>query len=306
MTNTVSRTAQSMALFRAIETTKSESRRLIEDPYAVFCLPPVFKAVTRIAAFPTLRSIVENIIDLRYPGARSSGVARTRLIDDWLTSEAESGLDQIVVLGAGFDSRCLRLRGLATVPIYELDRRSVLDEKRRAYERAGVEFPSNRHAVSIDFLQDTLSEKLLASTFQRATKNVVLWEGVTNYLSEPAVTAVFRTFADISSAGTSVIFTYVHKRVFEAAFDTVGLQRLRRRLARWGEPWTFGFEPEQLPGFLADLGYELTDDVGAAEYRQTYYGPAATQLKGYEFYRVAKAKLVKPHKTIRKNVHASC
>lgn len=306
MIDTISRTAQSMALFRAIETTKRESRRLIEDPYAVIFLPPAFKAITRIATVPILRPLVESIIDVRYPGARSSGVARTRLIDDWLVSEADSGLDQIVVLGAGFDSRCLRLRKLATVPIYELDRQSVLAEKQRAYERADVEIPGNRKAIPIDFLQDTVSEKLLASTFRRAAKNIVLWEGVTNYLSHSAVTSVFSTFADISSAGTSIIFTYIHKSVLEDGFETVGLQRLRQRLVRWGEPWTFGFYPEQLPGFLADLGYELTNDLGAAEYRKIYYGQAATQLKGYEFYRVAKAKLVDPHKTIRSNTHASC
>lgn len=305
MNTTVSRTALSMALFRAVETTRDEPRRLIDDPYAVHCLPPMYRAIARIARFRSLRRQVERVIDWRYPGARSSGVARTRLIDDWLVSETDGGLEQFVVLGAGFDSRYLRLRQLASIPTFELDRGSVLAQKKRAFESSVIGLPRNREAVAIDFLKDSIADKLLASDFRCGARNLVLWEGVTNYLTYPAVTSVLQTFATVSSPGTSIIFTYVHKGVLDSTFKTVGLQRLHRSLVRWGEPWTFGFQPEELPGFLANLGYELTNDVGATEYRQTYYGAAAAQIRGYEFYRVAKAKLITTESKIRRNTDAS-
>lgn len=295
MPNTVSRTAMSMALFRAIETTKQGPRRLLNDPYAVHCLSPGYRAIARIAEFRPFRRQIERIIDWRVPGARSSGVARTRLIDDWLISEADSGIDQVVVLGAGFDSRFLRLRQLASIPVFELDRESVLTKKEQAFGHSVSEPSRNREAVPIDFLKNSVTEKLLDSGFRRDAKNIVVWEGVTNYLTCSSVTNVFHTFATLSSPGTSIIFTYIHKGVLDSTYETPGLKQLRRRLARWGESWTFGFHPEDLPGFLADLGYDLTNDVGAADYRQTYYGRDAAHLHGYEFYRVARTTLATTH-----------
>ena len=52
-------------------------------------------------------------VETRWLGARSSIVARTRLIDEWLCQTVESEVKQVVLLGAGFDSRAWRLPALA-------------------------------------------------------------------------------------------------------------------------------------------------------------------------------------------------
>ena len=239
-----------------------------------------------------INGLLERSIDGRYPGARSSGVARTRLIDDWLVAEIDRGLDQLVILGAGFDSRCLRLSQLASMPVFELDQIAVLRSKECALRRSNVVLPDNLHAVAIDLLREEITPKLLESGFRRNPRTVVLWEGVTNYLQHDAVRGVFDTFAQLGALGSSIIFTYIHKGVLDSRFEAVGLERLRRRLARWGEPWTFGFYPEELPGVVSAWGYELHNDVGATDYRRLYLGKRADALTGYEFYRVAKADLV--------------
>lgn len=292
MSQAVSRTALSMALFRAIESSKDRQSRIIDDPYAAYSLPPLFWGLALLARVSALRCLIEYAIDRRYPGARSSGVSRTRLIDDWLISALEQGVDQLVILGAGFDSRSLRLRQLSSVPTYELDRESILVARRQVFGRFTSEPPKNRRAVSIDFLQNSISETLLASGFSSAARNLVLWEGVTNYLTRQAVTDVFENFARISAPGTLILFTYVHSAVLDCSFKAAGLDRLNQRLAKWGESWTFGFHPEELPGFLADLGYVLIQDLGADDYRRKYYGSTAKIHSGYEFYRVASAKLL--------------
>ena len=70
-----------------------------------------------------------------------------------------------------------------------------------------------------------------------------------------------------------------------------GTERLRTTLATAGERWTFGLDPGEVPAFLAARGLVLERDVGAAEYRQLCWGPAAARMVGYEFYRIAVARV---------------
>src|SRR5262249_55066957 len=91
--------------------------------------------------------------------------------------------------------------------------------------------------------------------------------------------------------GSVVVFTYVHRRVLTepAAFD--GGPALVARVARLGEPWTFGFEPAELGPYLAARRLDLVEDLGAADYRRRYWGARTDGLRGYEFYRVAVARV---------------
>ncbi len=71
----------------------------------------------------------------------------------------------------------------------------------------------------------------------------------------------------------------------------IGTKNLFASLENAGEKLTFGIEPSQLPGFLAERGLSLESDLGAAEYRERYFGDAARKMRGHEFYRVALARV---------------
>jgi O-methyltransferase involved in polyketide biosynthesis len=71
----------------------------------------------------------------------------------------------------------------------------------------------------------------------------------------------------------------------------VGTARLFASLERFGEAWTFGIEPGELPSFLSDRGMSLERDLGASEYREIYFKEAARAMRGYEFYRIAVARV---------------
>ena len=71
----------------------------------------------------------------------------------------------------------------------------------------------------------------------------------------------------------------------------VGTERLFASLASAGEELRWGIEPKQLPEFLAERGISLESDLGAADYRQRYFGDAARKMRGHEFYRVALARI---------------
>src|SRR5262249_44373247 len=86
-----SRTAEFMALFRALESTGPPDRRLFDDPFAATFVSTPLRRVVRWSAVPVLGTVLRQIIDHLWPGARSSGVARTRLIDDWIAASIANG-----------------------------------------------------------------------------------------------------------------------------------------------------------------------------------------------------------------------
>jgi len=103
-----SRTAEFMALFRALESVRHPvSARLFDDRFARGFLRPSLRAVVDVSRVPVVGRAVAAYIDRRWPGARSSGIARTRLIDDLVEEALRDGIAQLVILGAGFD--CLYL-----------------------------------------------------------------------------------------------------------------------------------------------------------------------------------------------------
>src|SRR5690348_2787058 len=117
-----SRTAEYMALFRALESSRRPAAaRLFDDRYAARLLRGGLAALARVAALPLLGPAVAGLVDWRAPGARSSGVARTRRIDDAIRAARRDGIAQLVLLGAGFDCRAHRLTELAGARVFEID-----------------------------------------------------------------------------------------------------------------------------------------------------------------------------------------
>ena len=283
-----SRTAEYMALFRALESSLPAERRLFDDPLARTFLGPSLAFVARLARLPGLCDPVLRIIDNRWPGARTSGVARTRFIDDAVVAALAEQTEQLVVLGAGFDSRAYRLPGLRNVAVFEVDHPDTLSRKRTALTRALGAIPEHVRFVASDFNQDDLEQAMAAAGYRESARTLFLWEGVTNYLSEAAVDATLR-WCSRAAPGSRLLFTYVERSVLEDPRSFFGTEKLFATLAAAGEAWTWGIEPCALAEFLAQRGLSLEQDVGAEEYRRLYWGDRAHTMRGYEFYRIAVA-----------------
>ncbi len=277
-----------MALFRAMESLRSPGKRLFEDPFAHRFLRPSLYLVILLSHVPFLASIIRTLIDFTWAGARSSGIARTRFIDDLLRESLAEGVEQIVILGAGFDSRAYRISGMEQISVFEVDHPATQEIKKRIMSRALPLIPPFVRFVQTDF-NDREFEGLM--TFRGpdlARRTFFIWEGVTNYLDERAVDSMLRWISR-SAPGSRVVFTYVDKRVLEHPEEFTDTERLFRTLQNSGEPWTFGLNPSLIKGYLAERGLQLLEDLGAHEYRGRYFGKKAGRMRGYEFYRVAVA-----------------
>jgi methyltransferase (TIGR00027 family) len=285
-----SRTAEYMALFRALESVKRpEARRLFEDPYAPLFLSRGPSLALALAKLPAVGGLVPWLIDRRWPGARSSGVARTRFIDDALTSALKDRqVEQIVVLGAGFDCRALRLKQISGARVFEVDQPATLQRKvERLREHRSADAESHVVRVALDFKQEELGRALIRAGFRADRPSFYIWEGVTNYLSAEAVDQVLHFVAHESAPRSRILFTYVHRGVIDGSVRFAGWDRLSLTLSKVGEPWSFGIYPEQIATFLKARGLRLIEDLGAADYRARYQ----ERGHGYEFYRAALAEV---------------
>jgi methyltransferase (TIGR00027 family) len=280
-----------MALFRALESSRRpRHERLFEDLLAVEFLRPSLRLAVLVARVPLLGRIVPAFIDCRWPGARSSGVARTRLIDDLLAAALREGVDQVVLLGAGFDCRAHRLPGIDRARVFEIDRPATLAAKQARLRQRQPRLPGHVVSVEADFEDQDLEPAMRSAGFSPLARSFFVWEGVTNYLTADGVDKTLRRVVAVAAPGSRLLFTYVHRGFLDGSIAFPGGRRLSRMLRRIGEPWCFGLDPAEVSGFLAQRGFRLLEDWGAADYRSRYLGRSARRLRGYEFYRAALAE----------------
>jgi methyltransferase (TIGR00027 family) len=284
MKDRASLTAEYMALFRAIESARPAGSRLFCDPFASLFLHRWRKWIYRIARCDAGRRMVERLLDRGSPGARAAGIARTKWIDDEAARALETST-QLVLLGAGFDTRAYRLPAAQRVKTFELDYPETSFAKQAALRKEFGSLPKQVRFISIDFNAQSIVDVLSGEGFDATQPTCFVWEGVTNYLSPEAVDGALRQIAQ-AAGGSILLFTYVDRRVLDQPKLFFGAEKLLSRLHELGEPWTFGLYPEEIERYLAARKLRLVRDVSVAEVSQRA-GRPGSNVRGYEFYRLA-------------------
>jgi methyltransferase (TIGR00027 family) len=269
-----SRTAQHNALFRALE--QGQPAPLFADRFARQFLRGRYRLY---GALP--RRALARYIDRRWPGPRAAVCVRTRYIDDRVAEALAVGLDQLVILGAGFDARAHRLAGLERVRVFEVDHPST-----QAMKRAVVGTPPGQvRYVAADLAREPLARVLEAAGVAGDARTLVLWEGVTNYLDAASVDATLRTLAALAS---SIVFTYVERALIDASAAFAGGPESLAYVRGLGEPFTFGLDPAEVPAYLRARGLDLVEDLDLETVAARYYSGARPPVSA--FYRVVTAR----------------
>jgi methyltransferase (TIGR00027 family) len=269
-----SRTAQHNALFRALE--RRLPQPLFDDPWAGRFL----RGRYRLAAALPARAVAR-LIDRRWPGPRAAVCVRTRYFDDAIRQQCADGLDQLVILGAGFDSRAERLPALHRIRVFEVDHPATQALKREAMRAAG----ERAVYVPLDFRHGSLEAGLAAAGLAPGLRTLFLWEGVTNYLDDASVDATLRAVARL---GSGLLFTYVDRALLDGSVEFEGGARSLAHVRGLGEPFTFGLRPAELAGYLRERGLALLEDLSLADAASLYYGPRRPPVSAY--YHVVRAR----------------
>jgi methyltransferase (TIGR00027 family) len=212
---------------------------------------------------------------------------RTRLIDDLVRDSVHSGAQQLVLLGAGFDSRAFRLEETRRIRTFEVDHPATQRSKRARLNLILKRPPENVHFVEVDFETDNLECKLREASFDEKIPAVVLWEGVVSYLSESAVNANLLLLRRLLAPDSRLILTYVHKGALDGSLTFRGSRRWTSWVKRSGEPFIFGFNPATLASTLTQFGFQLESDVSTADAAKRYRATTGRIESGSELYRVA-------------------
>jgi methyltransferase (TIGR00027 family) len=206
---------------------------------------------------------------------------RTRFIEDRLAEEVTKGTRQVVILGAGFDTRAYRLTELLKdTRVFEVDQPATQRYKRRRIREAGIEVPPNLTYVPVDFRSDSLGSVLEAAGYDSSQTTFFIWEGVTMYLPE---TAIAETLGWVGSQarGSTIIFDFIYRATldFLAAIPTFENlpEQAKQAIARVqkleaGEPWIFGIPNGGESEFLAKFGLTVREllPVGGEVSRKRY------------------------------------
>jgi methyltransferase (TIGR00027 family) len=281
---TVGRSALGAAVCRMIEQYQPENTRLFYDPIEQEL---VGGAIRWMMQFAFLRDFMIKRTDALAKGVYGVQVCRTRYIDDALHSATSKGINQVVILGAGYDTRAYRLPDLQNAKVFEVDLPVVQADKKKKLQKYLGQLPGNVTYIPIDFDAQTLETVFSATNFDRQIPTVYIWEGVTQYLSEEAVRQTF-SFVGKSTPGSLIIFTYVLKSIIERRSDIQDANHLMEVVAEIA-PWIFGLEPSSISDFLRPYHLTIVADMGNRDYQEKYLKPIGRKLDVFEGERIVQA-----------------
>ncbi|MEX1366289.1 MAG: SAM-dependent methyltransferase [Nannocystaceae bacterium] len=197
---------------------------------------------------------------------------RTAAIDAALRQALATGIEQLVVLGAGLDGRAWRLQSLRETTVFEVDHPATQAGKRRRVA-ARPSLAAAVHFVAVDFERDSLTEHLEQAGHDAARPSVWIWEGVTPYLEPAAIEASLAAVASRSARSSRLIVSY--------AVPTLLPPRLARLdaltehgFAALGEPLRGMISTERFAQLLAAHGFSMLEDSGNREWALRHPGSA--------------------------------
>lgn len=188
-------------------------------------------------------------------------IVRTGYYDDLFREHLGRNIPQIVLLGAGFDSRPYRYSDLIQeTVIFEADAPATQEHKLSILQNNQISSHENIRYIAIDFEKDVLAEALVKAGYRPKLRTLFIWEGVTFYLTPAAVDAVLRALRAVSSPGSVLSFDFQTVDREQSLIDT-GLENERIR---------FGIKTGTTEEFLLSFGYSVKEHVDAKEMERRY------------------------------------
>lgn len=221
--------------------------------------------------------------------------ARTRYIDARLRRAAAHGATQVVILGAGFDSRAYRFRkAYPRLAFFEVDLPATIKAKQDLVRKVLGALPARVRYAPIDFDTQSLDDVLSGAGYDSAQRTLFILEGVTMYVSAAGNDATFEFIRRRSPAGSLLVYDYILRRV--AAGDYAGLyaaSKAAKGVAYAGEPFVTGWTPAEAKAFAERHGLEVLADLDAATLTRRYLTGSNGKPDGRipEWYRLIEARV---------------
>ena len=273
-TSRASRSACILAAHRAVESSRDQGVRICHDPYARRFLPPGFTVIGE-SEIPEATAL--EMFKMVVPGFHEFFLARTRYIDDRLQRQIDGGLRQLVILGAGYDSRAYRFEDVKRrIRVFEVDQPATQQLKKGKLREMFQNLPDHVTFVPVDFQTDDLEASLAANGYDPQLPTLFIWEGVTMYIDPSAVDDTLAFIARNTGTGSAVIFDYTDPAVIAGSHERGEAKAWLEITRKAGEPLRFGIAAGELDAFLTQRGFHNIREITSDDLDRTYFvGPNA-------------------------------
>lgn len=270
----VGTTAAGAAFCRAVEQYLPEKERLFNDPLAYDLLGGFYQ---RLLRSPKLRQWVIDQTEKATRGLYGEQICRTRYIDEVVVNALQTGVKQVVILGAGVDTRAYRLPGMEQAKVFELDLPGNSKTKQERVQKLLGKRANHVRFLPIDFEEEDLGECLKAGGFDMASPAIFIWEAVTQYLPAETVADMLK-FIGSCARGSQVVFTYVLRWIIEHPERDPEAMALMKLSKQKMAPFIFGLDPTELREYLKGFGLKFVADAGAEYYSKHWLDPMGRKL----------------------------
>jgi methyltransferase (TIGR00027 family) len=212
------------------------------------------------------------------PAVKKMVRIRTRYLDDRLDAQLRDGCTQVVIIGAGLDTRAIRKQA-PNVVYFEID-----DEDTLSFKKAKL--AENRLTADVSFISgnyvtDNVIQLLKSNQFDCSRPAHFIWEGNTMYL---AAKSMKRVMADIGQhvARFTLSFDYFKEAVIRKATGDAAATLIVERFAAMGAPWRSGVD--DIHRFAEEAAMTIVDNVATAELHRAYWPAQALDSAIFDYY----------------------
>lgn len=206
-----------------------------------------------------------------------SPLCRQAYTEQALKTALLTGTKQYVILGAGMDTFAFRND---KYKVFEVDHPLTQKDKLERIKHAGWLVPENLRFVSVDFTNDDLTERLIASGFDPSVKSFFSWLGVTYYLSKEAIDNMLSALSKICAEGSTLVFDYPDEHFFDAPEKRV--QNTIMMAKAGGEPMQSSFSYRELEKMLEKHGFLIYELLSPEDIQRNIINKAGTDMKAFE------------------------
>jgi methyltransferase (TIGR00027 family) len=260
-----SKMAEVVALIRAGESEKPEDERICYDPYAIcFASPEMLEFMARD---PEKYKAEREQMERNLPGYTNSVVARVRYFDDIIKLSAQEGLEQLVIMGAGYDTRAYRIEELEKVHVFEVDHPDTIELKKDKIKEIFGIIPAQVTYVLADLEVEKLDPRLAESGYDKTKKTLFAMEGLIYYLPPEAVDGLLSFIVHSSGEKSAVVFDYGRVKPDNTAHkDNNGYKFAKKR----GAPVKSSIN-EPIEKFLSERGFYKIQNMESEDYKKAYF-----------------------------------
>lgn len=275
-----SETALFAALRRAIANKEFKNEKFGPDYLAEYFLPPHFRFFLK---FKKIQENTKEKLNGYLPGLNEYMIARTVYFDRLFADALKQQTSQIVLMGAGYDTRAYRFAELNQgSSIFELDVAPTQDRKKQCLKRLRIQNTKYVTFVPINFNAESLAEVLEKAGYKNDQKTLFIWEGVSYYLESESVDKTLEFIAQASQKDSRIAFDYTVRVSDESINEYYGVKEFAQTMKdhHGNESLMFSIGEDEIESFLAQRGLKMIEHLDNREIEKALLVEESGKLLG--------------------------